>query len=65
VKHTSPIFNFILKRALPYLEPTRYGKVLKRFANYSDLRAKHKHSDSAALGETAAQFRLGSAGAEW
>jgi len=40
VKHTSPIFNFILKRALPYLEPTRYDKVLQRFSNYSDLHAK-------------------------
>ena len=39
VKHTNPIFNFVLKRALPYLEPTRYDKVLQRFANYSDMRA--------------------------
>ena len=40
VKHTSPIFNFILKRALPYLEPTRYDKMLQRFSNYGDLRAE-------------------------
>jgi len=39
VKHTNPIFNFVLKRALPYLEPTRYDKVLQRFANYNDMRA--------------------------
>jgi len=40
VKHTNPIFNFFLKRALPYLEPTRYDKVLQRFSNYGDLRAE-------------------------
>ena len=39
VKHTNPIFNVVLKRALPYLEPTRSDKVLQRFANYSDMRA--------------------------
>ena len=41
VKHTSPIFNCILKRALRYLEPTRYDKLLQRFPNYNDL-----HSDT-------------------
>jgi hypothetical protein len=40
IKHTNPIFNFVLKRALPYLEPTRSDKVLQRFSNYSDLHAK-------------------------
>jgi len=40
VKHTNPIFNFVLKRALPYLEPTRYDKVLQRFSNYGDLRSE-------------------------
>ncbi len=40
VKHTSPIFNFVLKRALRYMEPTRYDKLLQRFPNYGDLHAK-------------------------
>ena len=40
VRHTSPVVNFIMKRVLPYLEPTRYDKILQRFPNYSDLRAK-------------------------
>ncbi len=40
VKNTNPIFNFFLKRALPYLEPTRYDKVLQQFSNYGDLRAE-------------------------
>jgi hypothetical protein len=39
VRHASPVVNFIMKRVLPYLEPTRYDKVLQRFQNYSDLRA--------------------------
>ncbi len=37
VKHTSPIFNFALKYILPLVEPTRYDKNLKRFANYKEL----------------------------
>jgi predicted N-acyltransferase len=40
VRHTSPVVNFIMKRVLPYLEPTRYDKILQRFPNYSDLHAK-------------------------
>ena len=39
VKHINPIFNFFLKRALPYLEPTRYDKTLPRFENYNDMHA--------------------------
>lgn len=39
VKHTSPIANFVLKYALPLMEPTRYDKVLQRFPNYAELRA--------------------------
>ncbi len=39
VKHTSPVVNFFMKRALPYMEPTRYDALLKRFANYADLHA--------------------------
>jgi hypothetical protein len=39
VKHTSWAFNFILKAALSFLEPTRYDRMLQRFSNYKDLRA--------------------------
>ncbi len=39
VKHTSPVVNFFMKRALPYMEPTRYDKLLKLFPNYGDLHA--------------------------
>lgn len=37
VKHASPVVNVILRRALPWLEPTRYDKTLKKFPNYSEL----------------------------
>jgi predicted N-acyltransferase len=40
VKHASSIFNSILKRALPFLEPVRYDTMLKQFPNYNDLHAK-------------------------
>ena len=40
IKHTSPVFNFILKRALKYVEPTRSDKLLQRFPNYGNLHAK-------------------------
>lgn len=40
VRHTSPVVNFFMKRLLPYLEPTRYDKLLQRFPNYAGL-----HSD--------------------
>ncbi|HEX2655533.1 MAG TPA: GNAT family N-acetyltransferase [Xanthobacteraceae bacterium] len=40
VQHTSPIANRILKRFLPWLEPTRYDKVLPRFPNYGELWVK-------------------------
>lgn len=39
VRHVSPAINFVMKRALLYLEPTRNDEMLKRFPNYSDLRA--------------------------
>jgi len=39
VKHTSPVVNFFMKGALPYMEPTRYDTLLKRFRNYADLHA--------------------------
>ena len=37
VKHTSIIINMIMRMALPWLEPTRYDKTLKKFPNYSEL----------------------------
>ena len=37
VKHTSPLVNALLRPALPWLEPTRYDKTLKKFPNYSEL----------------------------
>jgi hypothetical protein len=37
VRHTSPICNSIFSRILPWLEPTRYDKTLKEFANYHEL----------------------------
>ena len=40
VRHTSPAINFIMKRALPFLEPTRRDEMLKKFSNYADLRGE-------------------------
>lgn len=40
VTHTNPIANFILRRVLPLLEPTRNDKILKEFPNYADLWGK-------------------------
>jgi hypothetical protein len=37
VRHTSPLINLVLKAVLPWLEPTRYDKHLKKFANYHEL----------------------------
>jgi hypothetical protein len=37
VRHTSTIYNTVFRRILPWLEPTRYDKTLKKFANYDDL----------------------------
>jgi len=37
VRHTSSIFNVVLKWVLPWLEPTRYDKTLRQFANYDEL----------------------------
>ena len=38
VRHVSPAVNFIMKRALLYLEPTRRDEMLKKFSNYAELR---------------------------
>jgi hypothetical protein len=37
VRHTSRIKNPFLKLILPLIEPTRYDKTLKKFANYNEL----------------------------
>jgi peptidoglycan biosynthesis/recognition FemAB-like protein len=37
VRHTSPVCNWVLSRILPWLEPTRYDKTLKKFSNYDEL----------------------------
>jgi len=37
VKHTSPIVNFVFKRALRFLEPVQHDKLLHRFSNYKEL----------------------------
>jgi hypothetical protein len=39
VRHTSTVCNAILRRILPWIEPTRFDKTLKMFGNYSDLLA--------------------------
>lgn len=40
VRHRSSIANAIMKLVLPWLEPTRYDKHLKRFPNYRELRGE-------------------------
>jgi Acetyltransferase (GNAT) domain len=37
VRHTSTICNAVFSRILPWIEPTRYDKTLKKFANYDEL----------------------------
>jgi hypothetical protein len=37
VRHTSWLPNVVLKLLLPWLEPTRHDKTLKKFANYHEL----------------------------
>ncbi|HYZ73683.1 MAG TPA: GNAT family N-acetyltransferase [Chthoniobacterales bacterium] len=37
VRATNPLFNVILRRLLPILEPTRYDPVLKKFSNANEL----------------------------
>jgi hypothetical protein len=37
VRHTSLIVNGVLKRILPWLEPTRYDPTLRKFRNYHEL----------------------------
>jgi hypothetical protein len=37
VRATSSLFNPILRRLLPILEPTRYDRVIKNFSNANEL----------------------------
>ena len=37
VAHTNWLFNWFLRRILPWLEPTRNDKTLAKFPNYADL----------------------------
>jgi hypothetical protein len=37
VRHRSPVLNLVMKRMMPYLEPTRHDKVLRGFANYAEM----------------------------
>jgi hypothetical protein len=37
VRHTSTVCNSILRRILPWIEPTRHDKTLKMFENYHEL----------------------------
>lgn len=39
VRHTSPVVNALLGQILPWIEPTRYDPILRRFENYHELRA--------------------------
>jgi hypothetical protein len=37
VRHRSGLANLVLKRALPWMEPTRYDPILRKFPNYHEL----------------------------
>jgi hypothetical protein len=37
VRHTSKACNAVFRRILPWIEPTRYEKTLRQFANYDEL----------------------------
>jgi len=37
VRHASPLANAVLRRVLPWLEPTRNDPTLKKFPNYGEL----------------------------
>jgi hypothetical protein len=48
VRHTSRFLNLVLKSILPFLEPTRYDKTLRRFPNYHELWGRKPAAESAA-----------------
>ena len=37
VRHRSPALNWVLKRVLPWIEPTRHDPILRKFPNYAEL----------------------------
>ncbi|MDB5330295.1 MAG: hypothetical protein JWP03_1446, partial [Phycisphaerales bacterium] len=37
VTHTMPLANAVLRRVLPWLEPTRNDRILQEFPNYSEV----------------------------
>jgi hypothetical protein len=41
VRHTSRVFNTLMKRVLPLIEPTRYDRTLAKFSNYHELWMPH------------------------
>jgi hypothetical protein len=57
VRHTSTICNAILRRILPWIEPTRYDKTLKMFANYDELWAPGARRQSPRITALAAVSR--------
>jgi hypothetical protein len=59
VRHTSPVFNPIFRRILPWLEPTRYDKTLKMFANYDELWAPAGSRQDSWSGATVAALARG------
>jgi hypothetical protein len=40
VRHISPAVNALLRRLLPFIEPTRNDATLKKFSNYAELRGE-------------------------
>lgn len=47
VRHASPLANAVVKRVLPWIEPTRYDPVLRKFPNYAELWDAPRSRDSA------------------
>jgi len=37
IRHTSPVFNRVLRWLLPLIEPTRHDKTLRKFPNYAEM----------------------------
>jgi Acetyltransferase (GNAT) domain len=48
VRHTSTICNAVFSLILPWIEPTRYDKTLKKFANYGELWASTGNAGASA-----------------
>ena len=65
VRHTSPICNAVFARILPWLEPTRYDKTLKQFANYHELWAPTDGKKQRRAGKPAAKAFAGLTPVNW